>query len=122
MKAIQIFDPALCCSSSVCGTEVDQALVTFAADFAWAKQNGAKVERFNLSKQPQVFAENEKVRAFLERSGAEALPLILVNGEVALAGRYPSKNELRRWANIKTTNVEKEENSNSECCSGNKCC
>lgn len=34
MSAIQIFDPALCCASGVCGTEVDQALVTFAADLA----------------------------------------------------------------------------------------
>ena len=32
--AIQIFDPALCCASGVCGTDVDQALVSFAADAA----------------------------------------------------------------------------------------
>jgi hypothetical protein len=32
MKGIQIFDPALCGSSGACGTEVDQALVGFAAD------------------------------------------------------------------------------------------
>ena len=37
MTKIEIFDPALCCSTGVCGTEVDQALVTFAADFDWAK-------------------------------------------------------------------------------------
>lgn len=33
MKTIQIFDPALCCSSGVCGPETDPALVAFAADF-----------------------------------------------------------------------------------------
>lgn len=38
MSAIQIFDPALCCSSGVCGTQVEQGLVTFAADLAWAKE------------------------------------------------------------------------------------
>ncbi|WP_139767107.1 arsenic metallochaperone ArsD family protein, partial [Salmonella enterica] len=27
MKTIQIFDPALCCSSGVCGPETDPALV-----------------------------------------------------------------------------------------------
>lgn len=40
MSVIQIFDPALCCASGVCGTEVEQRLVSFAADLAWAKGQG----------------------------------------------------------------------------------
>jgi TRC40/GET3/ArsA family transport-energizing ATPase len=36
----------------------------------------------------------------LERSGQDALPLILVDGEVALAGRYPNRTELARWTGI----------------------
>ena len=89
MASIQVFDPALCCSTGVCGVEVDQQLVGFSADVDWAKQNGADIERFNLAQQPMVFAENHVVKAFLERSGAEALPLILVAGEMALAGPLP---------------------------------
>ena len=57
MSAIQIFDPALCCSSGVCGTQVEQALVTFAADLAWAKEQGVAIERFNLAQQPMQFAD-----------------------------------------------------------------
>ncbi len=97
MKTIQIFDPALCCSTGVCGVDVDQALVSFSADVDWARQNGARIERFNLAQQPMAFAENSTVKSFLERSGQEALPLILVDGEVALAGRYPNRAELARW-------------------------
>lgn len=118
MSTIQIFDPALCCSTGVCGVDVDQLLVDFSADVDWAKQNGAQIERFNLAQQPMVFAENSVVKGFLERSGAEALPLILVDGEVALAGRYPTRNELTRWANI----IVIEEKAASSCCSGSKCC
>jgi len=87
MKSIQVFDPALCCSTGVCGVDVDQALVGFSADVDWARQNGAHIERFNLAQQPVAFAQNSIVRSFLERSGQEALPLILMDGEVALAGR-----------------------------------
>ena len=116
MTRIQVFDPALCCSTGVCGVDVDQQLVGFSADVDWAKQNGAQIERFNLAQQPIAFAENPVVKAFLERSGAEALPLILVDGEVALAGRYPNRAELSRWTGI----VQVEEK--SECCSGSKCC
>ena len=90
MKTIQVFDPALCCSTGVCGVDVDQALVSFSADVAWAKLNGAQIERFNLAQQPMAFAESIAVKGFLERSGHEALPLVLVNGEVAMAGRYPN--------------------------------
>ena len=62
MKTIQVFDPALCCSTGVCGADVDQALVSFSADAAWAKLNGAQIERFNLAQQPMAFAENGTVK------------------------------------------------------------
>lgn len=118
MTSIQVFDPALCCSNGVCGVEVDQQLVDFSAAVDWAKQQGAVIERFNLAQQPMVFAENPVVKVFLERSGAESLPLILVDGEVALAGRYPNRTELARWANI----AEVEEIVQSGCCSSSRCC
>lgn len=118
MANIRVFDPALCCSSGVCGVETDQALVTFAADVDWAKQNGAHIERFNLAQQPMAFAENDAVKGFLERSGQEALPLILIDGEIALAGRYPNRTELARWAGVK----EVEEVKQRGCCSGSTSC
>ena len=119
MTNIQIYDPALCCSTGVCGVDVDQQLVSFSADVDWAKQNGAHVERFNLAQQPMAFAENTVVKSFLERSGAEALPLILVEGEVALAGRYPNRGELSRWAGVSAAS---DENKSAACCSGKRCC
>lgn len=117
MTRIQVFDPALCCSTGVCGVDVDQQLIGFSADFDWARQNGAQIERFNLAQQPLVFAENPVVKSFLERSGAEALPLTLVDGEIALAGRYPNRDELARWAGI----AKAEEKPESGCC-GSRCC
>jgi len=118
MTNIQIFDPALCCSSGVCGTDVDQALVNASADIDWAKQQGANIERFNLSQQPLAFAENATVKGFLERSGQDALPLVLVDGEFALAGRYPNRDELTRWAGVAATLAPVQ--GQSDCCGG--CC
>jgi AhpD family alkylhydroperoxidase len=97
MKKIQVFDPALCCSSGVCGVDVDPALLTFSADLDWAKQQGAQVERFNLAQQPMAFADNAVVKAALEREGEAALPLLLVDGQAALSGRYPLRDELAKW-------------------------
>jgi Arsenical resistance operon protein ArsD len=117
MTTIQVFDPAMCCSTGVCGVDVDQELVGFSADVDWAKQNGVQIERFNLAQQPMAFAENPLVKGYLERSGEDALPLILVDGEVALAGRYPHRSELARWTGI----AESEQPKSSGCCSGSKC-
>lgn len=123
MNTIEVFDPSLCCSTGVCGVDVDQALVTFAADVDWAKQNGARIERFNLAYQPQAFAENAAVAAFLRRSGQDALPLILVNGEIALAGRYPQRAELSRWIGLERTTALAQAPTDAGCCSGpSGCC
>ncbi len=100
MKTLQVFDPALCCSTGVCGVDVDQALVAFAADVDWAKQQGIQIERFNLAQQPMAFVENAAVKRVLETSGQDALPLILLDGEVKLSGRYPSRSELTEWLGI----------------------
>lgn len=100
MPNIQIFDPALCCSTGVCGVDVDQQLVDFSAAVDWAKQQGAQIERFNLAQQPIAFAENTLVKSFLEQSGAEALPVVLVDGALMLSGRYPSRDELAHWAGL----------------------
>lgn len=119
MLKIKVYDPALCCSTGVCGTEVDQTLVTFAADVDWAKKKGVDIERFNLSQQPLAFAENATVKNFLVRSGADSLPLILIDDEIALAGRYPTRKELAQWAKIP---VMEPISSNSACCSGKTGC
>ena len=120
MKKLQVFDPALCCSSGVCGAEVDQKLVTFAADVAWAKEHGAQIERLNLAQQPMAFAENAIVKGLLQRSGESALPVTLIEGELALAGRYPSRDELARWVGIATAVAAPA--AAGSCCGGGRCC
>ena len=120
MKTIQIFDPPLCCSTGVCGVDVDQQLVTFASDVEWAKTKGARLERYNLAKEPLVFAQNATVRGFLERSGQEGLPLTLVDGDIALTGRYATRKELARWAGIGQPKIEIK--AAGGCCGGSTCC
>ena len=126
MKTIQVFDPALCCSSGVCGVELDQSLVNFAADVDWAKQGGALIERFNLAQQPMSFVENTVVKDMLALSGQGVLPLTLVDGQVALAGPYPSRDELSRWLEKPQSAADQDEafstTTGSGCCSGRSCC
>lgn len=106
MKTIQVYDPPMCCSTGICGTEIDPDLVNFAAMLSQLGTRGIKVERFNLGQQAMAFVENPTVKALLDREGVEVLPLILWDGEVHLKGRYPTKDERPAWIRAATANVE----------------
>jgi len=103
VTTIDVFEPALCCNTGVCGEDVDQALVTFSADLDWATANGGQVVRHNLANEPLAFAENDAVKQFLQLSGSAGLPLVLVNGVTALTGVYPDRAQLARWAGLEAT-------------------
>jgi AhpD family alkylhydroperoxidase len=94
MKIIQVYDPPMCCSSGVCGPDVDPKLVQFAADLKWLEEQGVQVVRFNLSQNPAAFVENDRVKAALTDKGKAALPLMLVDGQVIASGQYPNRSQL----------------------------
>ena len=100
MKTLTIFDPALCCPTGICGPEIDQELVDFAADLDWLKSEGIEVRRINLSQEPALFAENEQVKSVLETSGVEGLPVILADYEMQSSGQYPDRVELAQMAGV----------------------
>jgi AhpD family alkylhydroperoxidase len=100
MPQIQIFEPAMCCSTGVCGPSVDPVLVRFAADVEWLKGQGVEVVRSNLSQQPQEFASNSAVRSALQERGVEILPLIIAEGKVVREGSYPTRAELAAYVGL----------------------
>ena len=94
MKGIEIYDPAMCCSTGVCGPQVDPVLVRFAADVKWLQDQGVEVRRFNLSQNPAAFVENEQVKQALTEKGETALPMLLVDGREIASGEYPNRYRL----------------------------
>jgi len=100
MPSIHVYEPALCCNTGVCGPDPAQDLVTFTADLKHLKDRGADVARHNLAGDVQAFADSEEARSFLRVAGSEGLPLVLVDGVTVLTGRYPTRDELVRWAGL----------------------
>lgn len=100
MKAIQVYDPAMCCSTGICGTDIDPDLVNFAGMLSQLGTHGIKIERYNLGQQPMAFAQNPAVKALIDKEGVEVLPIIFWDGEVQLKGRYPSKDERPHWFRV----------------------
>lgn len=100
MSKVQVFEPALCCATGVCGEDVDQRLVRFSADLDYVRSRGGDVSRYNLASEPSAFAESDTVKAFLHVAGSDGLPLVLVDGVTAMTGRYPDRAQLATWAGI----------------------
>lgn len=97
---IDVYDPAMCCSTGVCGPSVDPALATFAGDLDWLGERGVEVRRYNLGQEPGAFATNDHVRQLLETEGERGLPAVFVDGEVRSSGRFPTRDELAGWAGL----------------------
>lgn len=100
MATIHVFEPALCCNTGVCGPDVDQALVTFTADLEYLQSRGADIARHNLANDPMAFANDTAVRDFLHVAGSEGLPLTTVDGVTVLTGRYPTRDQLVKFAGL----------------------
>ncbi len=103
MSKVQVFEPALCCATGVCGEDVDQQLVSFSADLDFVRSRGGDVSRYNLASEPRAFAEADAVKAFLNVAGSDGLPLVLVDGVIAMTGRYPDRAQLAAWAGLNRT-------------------
>jgi hypothetical protein len=97
---VQVFEPAMCCSTGICGPSVDPQLIRFAANLGWLQSSGVSVERFNLAQQPKAFAESAAAKQALETKGEAALPLILVDGTEKCSGTYPSREQLAEWTGV----------------------
>ncbi len=127
MSKIEVFEPALCCATGVCGADVDQGLVTFSADLDFVRSRGGDVSRYNLASEPLAFATNDAVRAFLQIVGSDGLPLVLVDGVTAMTGRYPDRAQLVAWSGAETPvstgpvmlPITETGSPGTGCCSGN---
>ncbi len=99
---LEIYDPPMCCSSGVCGPNINPELVRFSSDLDWLKGQNVEVERFGLSSNPAAFTCHELVKEALKKEGNECLPLILANGILVSKGKYPSRDELSSFSGIKS--------------------
>lgn len=121
MKSLEVFDPAMCCSTGVCGVDVDPVLAQFAADLKWVEEHGVKVSRHNLGQEPQAFAANSAVLKEME-AGMDRLPVILVDGHVVTTGMYPSRQQLAHKLGLPATHTEIPPVKAESCCAPKSGC
>jgi hypothetical protein len=121
MKKLEVFDPAMCCSTGVCGVEVDPVLAQFAGDLKWVAEHGVIVERHNLGQEPQSFAANQAVVKIMEQ-GMDMLPIIMIDGHIISTGIYPSRQQLAHKLDIRFGTEETPDIQSGSCCSPKSGC
>lgn len=91
---VEIYDPAMCCSTGICGPNIDPSLIKINDAILALKKQGINVERHNLKTETANFLENKTVSELMHKNGKKVLPITLVNGSVLSTGTYPSYEDL----------------------------
>ncbi len=122
MVKIIIFEPAMCCSTGLCGPVVDLELLRISTVISNLGKNGVKVERYNLNSNPEAFVDNIAINEILNRDGVDVLPVTIVDGKVVKTKKYPTNDELLKFLDVPESYIkgtEKPATKDSFCSDGN---
>ena len=106
MKKLFLYEPAMCCSTGVCGPSVNEDLIRVSSIMNELKKaEGIQAVRYNLSANPNSFVRNSKVTEFLQEKGMNSLPITVVNDEVIKIGSYPSNKEIMDYTGLQLITI-----------------
>lgn len=100
MKRMKIFEPAMCCETGLCGVGVNPELLRISAVINTLKNNGIAVDRYNLSNAPMEFVNNKVINSYINGHGPEGLPVVTLDEEIVISGRYPTNEEFTKLLNL----------------------
>ncbi|WP_026883982.1 arsenite efflux transporter metallochaperone ArsD [Clostridium akagii] len=124
MKKMVIFEPAMCCSTGICGPGVDLNLLRVSNVINILNNKEIVVTRYNLSSDPQAFVDNKVINEMLNSDGVDFLPATIVDGKVAKTKEYPTNDEFCKLLDIPEGSLKtkmKIKKPNSTGCKGGCC-
>ncbi|SHJ42633.1 Arsenical resistance operon trans-acting repressor ArsD [Clostridium cavendishii DSM 21758] len=123
MKKMIIFDPAMCCSTGVCGPSIDTELLRVATVLNSLKKHGMSIERYNLTSNPQMFVDNKIINELLNSEGIDILPVTIVDGKVIKTKAYLTNKEFCEALEVPETYLKTTiEIKKKQCCCKDGCC
>jgi len=123
MVKMIIFDPAMCCSTGLCGPVIDMELLRVSTVLNNLEKNGVKVERYNLTNNPQAFVDNKIINEVLSRDGIDVLPVTVVDDKVVKTKSYPTNDEFVKFLDIPKSYLKAKGTLETKvsCCSNDDC-
>lgn len=102
MIKVEIFDPAMCCPTGVCGPSVDPELTRVASAVYSLEKKGFNINRYQLTTNPDKFADSKEINRIFMEKGPNALPVVLVNDQIVKIASYPTNEEFAEWFGVNT--------------------
>ncbi len=99
---VELFDPPMCCPTGLCGPTLDQSLLDLNEMILSLQAEGVRVERYQMSSNPNAFLANSEVMKLVREKDMTALPIVVVRGKVIKVGTYPTLAEIRNALNKAT--------------------
>lgn len=123
MAKMVIFDPAMCCSTGVCGPSIDSELLRVSTVINNLDKNGIKIERYNLTSNPQAFVDNQMINELLNKDGIDVLPVTIVEGKIVKTNNYLTNEEFAKLLDVPDSYLNKQAKPKSKrCCCEGDCC
>ncbi len=122
MSKIEIYDPAMCCATGLCGPSIDTELLRVTTVINALTAKGVQVIRYGLSSEPQAFVDNKMVNEYLMKEEVDVLPITVVDGQVMKTKTYPSNEEFAQWADVAVEEITPAKKESAGCCCPGGCC
>ena len=103
MDKLQIFEPAMCCSTGLCGVSIDAELLRISTALNTLNENGIQIGRFNLNSAPQAFIDNKIVNEFINTHDLKELPITLLHDQIIITGHYPTNEDFIKLLSLPET-------------------
>ena len=107
MKKLALYEPALCCSTGVCGPSVDEDLLRITGVMKQVKEeDDVMMVRYNLASNPNSFVRNQNVIDTMQNEGQDSLPITVLDGDIVKTGEYPMNEEIADWLDVSLQETE----------------
>ncbi|MFU8827389.1 MAG: arsenite efflux transporter metallochaperone ArsD [Brevefilum sp.] len=92
---LEIYDPPMCCSTGLCGPNIDQEQLDVSEMVHTLQTEGLRVERYQMTTHPAKFTGNSDVMQLIREKQMAALPIIVLRGAIIAVGSYPKLSDVQ---------------------------
>lgn len=88
MTKLTVYDPAMCCSTGKCRTDVHQKPIPPAADLDCLRAQGVHLQRVGPSRESAEFIASDLIRDLIKASGGDDLPAVVLQDKLVAKALY----------------------------------
>lgn len=109
MSKMYIYEPAMCCSTGLCGGSSDSELIRISTAISNLEKKGIQIQRIDFAADTMEFINSKEINELITKQGVEILPVTVVNGVIVKTKAYPSNEEIASIFQISVSDLTQKE-------------